>query len=122
VNLRSLQIGSNQLTGTIPAELGRLTKLTTLFLDSNQLTGYTTGILPKLTNVRWFRLDDNLFDQSTVDAIIDDIYQNRGGFPSLGIKRILDIGGTNAAPGSTACSQIATLRKRSEWTINCNGC
>ena len=38
-NLSSLFLSSNQLTGTIPAELGNLRKLQFLFLAGNQLTG-----------------------------------------------------------------------------------
>jgi len=42
---------SNQLTGTIPPELGNLTSLQTLYLDHNQLTGTIPPELGNLTNL-----------------------------------------------------------------------
>lgn len=38
-NLTGLEIGSNQLSGTIPVELGNLVKLIRLYLNNNQLSG-----------------------------------------------------------------------------------
>ena len=38
-NLEALGLGNNELTEPIPAELGDLTELHTLYLSSNQLTG-----------------------------------------------------------------------------------
>ena len=38
-NLTHLVLSSNQLTGSIPPEMGNLTSLTELFLYDNQLTG-----------------------------------------------------------------------------------
>ena len=48
----SLGFYSNELTGTIPAELGNLTNLTYLDLDYNQLTGTIPSSLGNLTNLR----------------------------------------------------------------------
>ena len=38
-NLTYLNLGDNQLTGSIPSEIGNLTNLTSLILSGNQLTG-----------------------------------------------------------------------------------
>ena len=38
-NVIDISLNGNQLTGTIPAELGSLTSLTALYLDQNQLSG-----------------------------------------------------------------------------------
>ena len=38
-NLTSLYLYDNQLTGSIPSEIGNLTKLTGLYLFYNQITG-----------------------------------------------------------------------------------
>ena len=50
-NLTSLGLRDNQLTGTIPAELGSLTNLTRLTLNDNQLTGTIPAELARLSNL-----------------------------------------------------------------------
>ena len=54
-NLERLRLHNNQLTGEIPAELGRLTNLTVLYLSGNQLTGCVPAGLQDV--------EDNDFDQ-----------------------------------------------------------
>ncbi len=44
-----LVLSSNQLSGTLPVELGNLTGLQTLYLDSNQLSGPIPSQLGNLT-------------------------------------------------------------------------
>ena len=44
---------ANQLSGTLPPELGNLTKLKELFLDRNQLSGPIPPELGKLTNLEY---------------------------------------------------------------------
>ena len=48
----SLSMFDNRLTGTIPAELGKLTKLEWLQLSDNRLSGAIPTELSKLTNLR----------------------------------------------------------------------
>jgi len=48
-NITSLFLQSNQLSGTIPSELGQLTQLTGLILQSNQLSGTIPSELGQLT-------------------------------------------------------------------------
>ncbi|MBW2733009.1 MAG: leucine-rich repeat domain-containing protein [Deltaproteobacteria bacterium] len=115
-----LHLESNQLTGTIPSNLSRLSVLSSLRLNSNQLTGYSSGAFVGLRNLRTLSLQDNLLDQIAVDAIISDIYQARDNYPTE--AKILDLGGTNAAPGAAARGQVDELRANFAWTIICNGC
>lgn len=49
-----LDLGSNNLTGTIPPELGNLTNLNSLELRGNQLTGSIPPELGNLSNLRMF--------------------------------------------------------------------
>ncbi len=59
INLNYLDLGWNQLTGTIPPEIGNLTNLTYLSLESNQLTGTIPPEIGNLTNLNVLCLDYN---------------------------------------------------------------
>ena len=54
-----LRLAANNLTGPIPAELGRLINLTVLDLNSNNLSGAIPGALGSLVNLTSLDLDDN---------------------------------------------------------------
>jgi Leucine-rich repeat (LRR) protein len=58
-NLGILSLGNNQLTGSIPIELVNLTSLTQLRLFENQLTGGIPAELDKLTVLEELILDSN---------------------------------------------------------------
>ena len=58
-NLRSLYLYSNQLSGTIPPELGNLTDLQVFDLNDNQLSGSIPPELGNLTYLQVFDLNDN---------------------------------------------------------------
>ncbi len=58
-NLRWLNLYVNQLTGTIPTELGRLINLTSLYLGFNKLSAAIPTELGRLTNLEKLGLDNN---------------------------------------------------------------
>ena len=58
-NLQDLRLFSNQLTGTIPVELGNLANLSWLELSSNQLTGSIPSSLGNLSDLRTLSLHTN---------------------------------------------------------------
>ena len=57
--LTSLYLDGNRLTGSIPPRLGRLLNLSWLHLTRNQLTGALPTQLSALTNLTNLRLEDN---------------------------------------------------------------
>ena len=59
INLQWLSLFDNDLTGSIPSELGNLTSLTVLNLGSNDLTGSIPSELGNLTNLRELSLSGN---------------------------------------------------------------
>ena len=78
-NLTDLRLSFNQLTGSIPSEIGNLTNLTYLNLGYNQLTGSIPSEIGNLTNLVHLYLN---FNQLT--GIIPDEICNQGdSSPSL---------------------------------------
>ena len=59
VHLTSVDLSSNQLTGAIPAELGALSNLASVWLDSNKLTEPIPPELGALTNLKTLTLGGN---------------------------------------------------------------
>ena len=80
----SLNLSDNQLTGSIPSEIGNLTNLTMLYLYSNQLTGEIPPEIGNLTNLTYLNLS---FNQLT--GIIPDEICNQGdSSPQLGYNQL----------------------------------
>ena len=59
-SLEDLSLYKNQLTGSIPPELGNLNSLVYLFLDDNQLTGSLPISIEQLGNLNYLWINDNL--------------------------------------------------------------
>ena len=66
-----LDLSWNELTGPIPAALGDLTNLESLFLGSNRLTGPIPSSLGRLSNLRWLSLGGNELTGRIPDALGD---------------------------------------------------
>ena len=60
-SLKSLWLSGNDLTGPIPAELGSLASLNGLSLSGNDLTGPVPARLGNLVQLRWLDLGGNAF-------------------------------------------------------------
>ena len=58
-NLTELYLFNNQLTGSIPPEIGNLTNLTSLWSESNQLTGSIPPEIGNVTNLEVLYLHQN---------------------------------------------------------------
>jgi Leucine-rich repeat (LRR) protein len=58
-NTTGLELNNNQLTGSIPPEIGNLTNLTYLSLSNNELTGSIPPEIGNLSNLRYLFLVNN---------------------------------------------------------------
>jgi Leucine-rich repeat (LRR) protein len=59
IYVRSIQMSSNQLSGSIPPELGNLSNLEELYLPSNQLSGSIPPELGNLSHLAYLSLREN---------------------------------------------------------------
>lgn len=119
-NLSYVNLGGNQLSGPVPAEFGKLSKLMWLSLPLNQISGYEAGAFAGMTMFSRVSLEKNELSQAAVDAMVNDIYQNRRKY-LLAIKA-LNIRG-NIAPSATAQNQVKELERRFGWAFRCSdGC
>jgi len=78
-NLTSLKLYSNQLTGSIPSEIGTLTNLNRLYLYNNQLTGEIPSSIGNLNNLEFLLLDNNELSGLVPENLCGIIYINLGG-------------------------------------------
>ena len=75
-NLTYLRLGGNQLTGPIPPEIGNLTNLTYLVLSSNQLTGSIPLEIWNLTNLTGLSLYENQLTGEIPESICNLVDNN----------------------------------------------
>jgi len=67
----SLNLSYNELTGSIPPEIGNLTNLNFLYLGSNGLTGSIPSEIGNLTNLTHLDLSDNQLTGLIPESICD---------------------------------------------------
>ena len=67
----TLDLYINQLTGSIPPEIGNMTNLTYLYLDDNQLTGEIPPEIGNLTNLTKLYLFNNQLTGEIPESICD---------------------------------------------------
>jgi Leucine-rich repeat (LRR) protein len=61
-NMRRLHLSDNELTGTFPTELFKLTELRTLYLSFNSFTGLLPTHLSKISHMEQFYAFGNMFN------------------------------------------------------------
>lgn len=67
--LRQLNLCGNQLSGEIPKELGNLQYLTNIHLDNNQLSGKIPDEIWRMQNLNWLSLSNNQFSEKISSVI-----------------------------------------------------
>ena len=83
-NLTWLLLHNNELTGSIPPEIGNLTNLEYLWLYSNQLTGEIPSEIGNMTNLEGLNLYDNQLTGEIPESICDlNIDWSHSGFFSI---------------------------------------
>ena len=102
-----LNLGSVDLDGEIPPELGLLDALEELYLNANQLTGDIPSELAALEGLRWLYLNGNQFD--------GDIPAGLGGLTNL---QVLSLSQNQLAGGIP--SELGLLANLEELYLNGN--
>jgi len=86
-SLTGLWLWDNRLEGTVPASLGNLVNLTHLDLSYNLLTGQVPASLANLTNAQSINLRNNLFSGDVPQAVLDTGIVNLWGNIALNLAK-----------------------------------
>ena len=86
---------NNSISGEIP-DFTECPKLRYLAMYNNSFTSYKEGAFKELNRVRYIDLSSNNLSQTSIDKIVDDLYDNytavpRGGV-TINIKNNIGIG------------------------------
>ena len=76
-------LSSNQLRGEIPAELGSLANLQSLYLGDNQLSGEIPPGLGNLSSLEWLELSGNQLSGCVPDSLRDQLDMDRSNLGTL---------------------------------------
>ena len=90
-SLTELNVGNNNLVGTLPQELSRLVNLETLVLSNNQFTGPLPEWLAKMPALKSFSVDENQLSGKLIDF---------GDFESIVFLNVSDNNFVGAIPPS----------------------
>ena len=109
-----LDLGSNQLSGEIPAELGNLPRLKLLYVSDNKLTGPLPQSLTRLSGLESFRFHNN----SGLCAPIDEEFQTW-------LHSIAEVYGSSCAPEDSledreVLVELYDTLDGENWTNNTN--
>ena len=110
----SLDVGSNQLNGEIPAELGNLSRLELLYISDNNLTGALPKSLTGLSALESFHFHNN----SGLCAPIDEAFQTW-------LEGIAEVQGSSCAPEDSpedrkVLVQLFNALDGENWNNNAN--
>ncbi|MCY4530132.1 MAG: hypothetical protein OXD46_14005 [Chloroflexi bacterium] len=109
-----LDLGSNQLTGEIPAELSNLSRLELLYISDNNLTGALPQSLTGISGLETFHFHNN----PGLCAPIDETFQ-------AWLRGIAEVRGSSCAPEDSledreVLVQLYNALDGENWNINAN--
>ena len=119
--LDRLYLHNNDLTGEIPdyTECPRLRYIT---FYNNNFTSYKAGSFKELYYIRYIDCSYNKLTQTSINKIIDDMYDNYEAVPRgnivLNIRNNIPVGGTTATVPSEEQVDKINILKTKGWTIN----
>ncbi len=113
-NLETLDLGGNQLSGEMPAELGNLSNLQRLNLHDNQLTGELPQSLTGLTVL----VTLSFYNNAGLCAPIDEAFQ-------IWLQSVTSVSGSSCAPMDSAedravLVELYNATDGANWTNNTN--
>ncbi len=109
-----VDLGSNQLSGEIPAELGNLSRLKLLYISDNSLTGALPQSLTEISGLESFHFHNN----SGLCAPIDETFQ-------AWLRGIAEVRGSSCAPEDSLEDREVLVKlydalDGENWTNNTN--
>ena len=119
-NLQRLYVHINNIQGAIP-DFTECPNMRYLALFRNKFNAYTVGSFKELYNIRYIDVSNNQLPQSSINKIVDDLYDNwtdykRGGV-SINLRNNTAIGSTiPSLPSDPQLDKIYELRA-SGWSI-----
>lgn len=110
-SLLSLNLGMNSISGTIPSEIGRLSKLRFLDLHQNKLIGHLPPALAHCSRLEWVDLSANKL-HGTLPAHLAQLHDLK--FCFLGHNQ-LDVTTSNLPDGLLQLTSLARGHPRLEY-------
>ena len=109
--------GNTGISGQIP-DFSSCPRMYYLVMYNNQLTSYKKGAFKDLTQLRYLDVSNNSLNQTAINDIISDLYDNYNASPRSRMN--VDIRGTNnASPSGDALEYIEVLEGKG-WDIRNN--
>ncbi len=112
-NLRYFWCHNNQITGEIP-DFSGCPRLYYLVMYNNQFTSYKDGAFKNITQIRYITLYNNNLNQTSINNILEDLYDNYLASPRGGVT--IDLRG-NASPTNGGSNEYIQILESKGWDI-----
>ena len=112
-NLRYFWCHNNQIAGEIP-DFSGCPRLYYLVMYNNQFTSYKSGAFKNITQIRYMTLSNNNLTQTSINNILEDLYDNYLASPRGRVT--IDLRG-NASPTGGASNEYIQILESKGWDI-----